>query len=86
MIRESWQIKKKFSKLITSNLIENYSKRLDLIDIKGHRLLGAGGGGFFLCLLDNKRKKKINKKFLNTKIIEIDYEPQGSRVVSLIYN
>ena len=86
MIRESWQVKKKFSKLITSNLIENYSKRLDLLDIKGHRLLGAGGGGFFLCLLDNKSKKKIRKKFLNTKIIEIDYEPQGSRVVSLIYN
>ena len=86
MFRESWQIKKKFSKLITSDLIEKYSKKLDLLHIKGHRLLGAGGGGFFLCLLNSKNKKKIKKKFSNTKIIEIDYEPQGSRVVSLIYN
>jgi D-glycero-alpha-D-manno-heptose-7-phosphate kinase len=86
MIKESWQTKKKFSNSIAPKVIENISKKLSLLGVEGHRLVGAGGGGFFLCLLNDKNLKKLRKNFVNSKIIGIDYEPQGSRVVSLIYN
>tara|TARA_B100000686_G_C16779242_1_gene970672 strand:+ start:1428 stop:2405 length:978 start_codon:yes stop_codon:yes gene_type:complete len=87
LIRKTWITKKNFSNLISPKKIENISKKLDHINIEGHRLLGAGGGGFFLCIVNNKSKlKKLKKNFINSKIMEIDYEPQGSRVISLIYN
>ena len=86
MIKESWKTKKKFSNSIAPKAIESISKKLSSLGVDGHRLVGAGGGGFFLCLLNDKNLKKLKKNFVNSKIIGIDYEPQGSRVVSLIYN
>ena len=87
LIRNTWLAKKKFSKFISTKSVENISRKLNLINVKGHRLIGAGGGGFFLCLLDNKAKfAKLKKKFTKSEVLEIDYEPSGSRVVSLIYN
>lgn len=87
LIRKTWIAKKNFSNSITTKSIDNMSKKLDQIKIKGHRLIGAGGGGFFLCLLDNKVKFiNLKNRFDEDKILEINYEPQGSRVVSLIYN
>ena len=86
LIKESWTAKKTLSNSISPRIINNFSKKLNKLDVQGHRLLGAGGGGFFLCLLDSNKLKKVRKNFSKSKLIEIDYEPHGSRVVSLIYN
>ena len=86
LIKESWVLKKKMSKSISPQKINKFSNKLNDFNIQGHRLLGAGGGGFFLCLLNNNKINKIKKKFPKSKLISINYEPQGSRVTSLIYN
>ena len=87
LIRKTWLVKREFSNSISNKTIENISLKLDKIKIEGHRLIGAGAGGFFLCLLNNRSKViKLKKKFNQNEILEVDYEPHGSRIVSLIYN
>lgn len=87
VIERTWYLKKKFSKSISPKNIDKFSKKLDKIKINGHRLVGAGAGGFFLCLLkSNKSLQRLKKEFRKNKIIKIEYEPQGSRVISIIYN
>ena len=87
VIKKTWDAKRNFSKSISPTYIDNMSKELDKINIKGHRLVGAGAGGFFLCLLKNRMQiSKLKKRFYKNKIIEVEYEPQGSRVISLINN
>ena len=86
LMRENWQIKKKFSKSISPKHIEIISDRLYKAGINGHRLIGAGGGGFFLCIVDKKKLNKIKNITTATKMISLNYEPHGSRVVSVIYN
>ena len=86
-IIKTWDAKRNFSKSISPSYINNMSNKLNKINIVGHRLVGAGAGGFFLCLVNNKTLiSKMRKTFKNKKIIEVEYDPQGSRVISLIYN
>ncbi|MDA9814664.1 hypothetical protein N9B95_06510 [Candidatus Pelagibacter sp.] len=87
VIKKTWDAKKKFSKSISPIYINNISDKLNKINIQGHRLVGAGAGGFFLCFLKNKRNiLKLKNTFKKNKIIQVEYEPQGSRVISLINN
>ena len=58
LIAETWVLKKKFSKLITNNQIDNIYNEIKKITFGG-KLLGAGNGGFFLIFFDLKKKKKI---------------------------
>ena len=87
VIQRTWILKKKFSKSISPKNINNLSRKLNNIKINGHRLVGAGAGGFFLCLLKNNNSlNRLKKQFKRNKIIKIEYEPQGSRVISTIFN
>ena len=86
LIQKSWLLKKRMSKSISPTKINKFSNKLSNLKISGHRLLGAGGGGFFLCLANKNQVKTIKKNFPKSKLISINYEPHGSKVVSLIYN
>ena len=83
---KSWQSKKMLSTKISNKSIDDAYTLAKNRGSLGGKIAGAGGGGFFLCLLDNNKLKKVRKNFSKSKLIEIDYEPHGSRVVSLIYN
>ena len=86
LINKSWLLKKKMSNSIYPPKINKFSNKLTSLKINGHRLLGAGGGGFFLCVASKNKLNKIKKKLPKSKLININYEPKGSRVISLIYN
>ena len=47
-IKESWNIKKDLSEVMTPSLIEQYELINDTIPNNWIRLIGAGGGGYFL--------------------------------------
>ena len=47
----------------------------------GGKLCGAGAGGFFFELIDKDKKKEILNKIGSKKIVEIKFEPQGSRLL-----
>ena len=83
--KNSWDNKKKISTTITTSKINDFSKKLLNEGIEGHRIIGAGGGGFFLCIVNKKQVNLLNKKFPKSKILGINFEPLGSRVVSVLY-
>ena len=84
--KDSWNLKKKISKQITTKKIDNFSKKLFSIGVNGHRIIGAGGGGFFLCITNEAQIRKLKKILPKSRILDIDFEPLGSRVVSILYN
>lgn len=72
MVKESWETKKKTSRLITQDpKIKEMDKSLSEDDsVLAHRLCGAGNGGFFLVF----KKPNYNRK---TKDIEIKISDKG---------
>ena len=82
----SWNIKKLISKKIVTIKINKFGEKLKLLGINGYRIIGAGGGGFFLCVVNKKKLNKLNKYFPKLKILDIEFEPKGTRVLSLLYN
>ena len=73
LISQSWDQKKKTSKLILANkIIKDLDKYLsENKSIVAHKLCGAGNGGFFL-IFSEKDKLQINLRS-----VKINVEPNG---------
>lgn len=79
LLNNSWTIKQKLSKKISSAKLDNIYIEALRNGAKSGKLLGAGGGGFFLFYLD-KSKRIIFDKFLkknNLIQIQINFEDTG---------
>ena len=61
-VKESWQIKKKMSQVMTERLLEQYEIISKTIPNNWVRLIGAGNGGYFLV------SSKINQDQINNLI------------------
>ncbi len=70
LMNYSWNNKKKLSKNVSNNFINNYMEILNKNNIMGAKVLGAGGGGFIFVLAEKKFHKKIIKE---TNLLSIDY-------------
>ena len=53
IITSGWEIKKKFSSLITTPKISDIISELKIQNCLGYKLLGAGGGGFVYALFND---------------------------------
>ena len=73
----NWNLKKKFSKDISSNHLDKIYKTAIDNGCYGGKLLGAGGGGFFLFICEKKHQKKVINKFINGKKINFNFENSG---------
>lgn len=82
LMRENWKLKRKLSKLVSSNYIDNiYNFSVKNGAIAG-KLLGAGGGGFLYLLTKNKKdKKNLKNKLKNLNIIDCKPEEKGTHIV-----
>lgn len=59
LLHDHWLRKRKISKKISNNNIDNlYNKLIKSNFFWGGKLIGAGGGGFFLFVMKNKDKAK----------------------------
>lgn len=81
LVYETWILKKKFSKYISNNYIENIFKKVEKKGVYGGKLLGAGNGGFILILSSSKKKKKLMKYLKNYKYLDIKLENNGSVIL-----
>ena len=71
LLHNHWMRKRKISKKISNNSIDNlYNKLINSNFFWGGKLIGAGGGGFFLFVLKNKNKART-RAYLSAK--KIDY-------------
>ena len=67
-MRDSWEIKKSMSNVMTKTLSEQYEEIKKLIPNNWIRLIGAGQGGYFL--ISTKLKKDQINKFSNQRCIK----------------
>ena len=77
-LNKAWDTKKKFSKMITNDVIDDiYTGSLDNGAIGG-KLLGAGGGGFFVFFVPPQSKHNLidylESQKLNTKPFRFESE------------
>ena len=83
LVKESWEHKKKLSKSISNNKID------ELIEIglgegaKGAKLLGAGAGGFILFIGDISFQRKIRALVQPKYILDLNFQPQGSTIYNM---
>ena len=81
IVSKTWDLKKKFSKLVTSNSINRiYNEIVNKISYGG-KLLGAGNGGFILIIFDLKKRKKIMKSLKKYQYLNVKLEINGTVVL-----
>ncbi len=81
MLRETWEIKKKFASGISNPEIdEMYSKAIGAGALGG-KVLGAGGGGFFLFYVRQDKQDAVRHALEGYKEVEFEMDPQGSRII-----
>ena len=83
LMHESWIIKKKISKHISSRKLDDIYAEAIKQGAIGGKLLGAGGGGFFLFYVPEKKQKNFLKNY--KKIVKIDFKFTNEKS-SIIYN
>ncbi len=81
LLDSSWYLKKKLSKSISNNKIDDLYDNAMKCGATGGKLLGAGGGGFLLIYMKNKYRNNFFKK--NPKIINVPFRfsDNGSQVI-----
>ena len=81
LLNEAWLIKKKISKNISSNLIDDIYNLAMSNGAIGGKLLGAGGGGFILFYAPEDKQRKIIKKLSKLVHIPFKFENFGSQII-----
>ena len=82
LLDESWQVKKKLSKIISNDKLDEIYNCGLKSGALGGKLLGAGAGGFFVFYVPgnkhNKFKSLMKKKY---ECINFKFENSGSRII-----
>ena len=72
-LNHTWHIKRKLSKFVTNEHIDNIYKKGISYGALGGKLLGAGGGGFICFIVDPNYKKKFLKNLINIYIFQLKW-------------
>ena len=81
ILHESWNIKRKLSKLVTTNEIDSIYDTALRSGALGGKLLGAGGGGFILFFALPEFQEKIKNKLKKLLYVPFSFEKLGSHIV-----
>jgi D-glycero-alpha-D-manno-heptose-7-phosphate kinase len=82
IVSKTWNLKKNFSKLVTSNYINRiYNKIVNNKISYGGKLLGAGNGGFILVMFDLRKRKKIIKSLKKYQYLNVKLEKNGTTLL-----
>ena len=76
-----WNLKKKLSKDVSNNLIDEIYEEAKISGAMGGKIIGAGGGGFILFYAKPEIKQKLIKKFNKLTPVQFDFSNEGSKVV-----
>jgi len=81
IIKSGWNLKEKFSELISTPQTKDIINELIDNNCLGYKLLGAGGGGFIYALFDDSSEKYINN-FPTRRSFIPKLDNLGARIVS----
>jgi D-glycero-alpha-D-manno-heptose-7-phosphate kinase len=80
-LTEHWKNKRKLSKNVSNDLIDNIIDSVIKFRAYGGKLLGAGGGGFILLLTPENKKKFLLKKFSKFLNVPFKIDNTGSQII-----
>ncbi len=81
LLNETWQLKKRLSKKITSPFIDSfYDKAIDA-GAEGGKLLGAGNGGFLMFFVKPENHNSVINALKPLTSVPIKFDTLGSRVI-----
>jgi len=82
LMNESWHLKKKLSKKVSNDYLDQIYNFAIANGALGGKLLGAGGGGFFLFLVENQnQRKKLISKLKKLTHVNFNFTEQGSKII-----
>lgn len=81
LLDESWQLKRKLSKLISNPEIDAYYKSALRAGSWGGKLLGGGGGGFIIFVAEAKNHNVIKNALKKWTHVPFGFENTGSQII-----
>jgi len=85
LLEKTWDAKKKLEDSISSTEIDATHSRIKAMGSYGGKLSGAGGGGFLYEIIHENHQQEVLDAFGRERVIKIEYEPFGSRLLSEVY-
>jgi len=85
LLENTWQTKKSLEESISSSEIDAVHSRIKSLGGTGGKLSGAGGGGFLYEIVPMEYHPRILEFFGPSKIVKVNYEPFGSRLLSELF-
>jgi D-glycero-alpha-D-manno-heptose-7-phosphate kinase len=81
MLHESWQLKRKLTRNISSSSIDEIYEAGREAGALGGKLLGAGGGGFMLFFVSPEKRRALRARLQKLLCIPFSFSTRGSHVV-----
>ena len=86
LLSEQWEYKKKLSKNISNNKINDIYDLVMRQGAYGGKLMGAGSGGFIVFIGNRDLEKKINQSSKKLKTLRIKIDFWGQRNITLNFD
>lgn len=80
-LHESWQLKKKLSKMISNSAIDQIYEKVLKNGAIGGKLLGAGGGGFMLLFVPQDKRQRVKNALKDLLEVSFSFENNGSQII-----
>ena len=79
LLEELWEIKKRFSPLVTNGIIDTAYKRLRSVGMIGGKVTGAGGGGHMLVCCDIEQRDAVEDaaREMGLRIVPFSFVHEG---------
>lgn len=81
LLHRNWNLKKLMEQTITTDQIDRWYEMAMKQGAIGGKILGAGGGGFLLLYAKLSDHKKIKRALSELVPLDIQLEPQGSKII-----
>ncbi|MBK9213037.1 MAG: kinase [Saprospiraceae bacterium] len=81
LLDEAWRHKKRLSKVISNDLLDDIYAIAIECGALGGKLLGAGGGGFYLFYVEKENQRKVKKGLSHLQEIPFHFDTKGSQIV-----
>jgi D-glycero-alpha-D-manno-heptose-7-phosphate kinase len=79
-LQKGWEIKRKLTKDISSNEIDDYYLRAKNAGASGGKLLGAGGGGFLLFYVEEQHHQNVIDELAELYFLPFNFDNSGTRI------
>lgn len=81
LLHESWMLKRKLTKLISNDSIDDVYQAAINAGAIGGKLCGAGGGGFIVLFVPPEKQDQVKDKLKDLLLVPIRFENLGSHLV-----